>query len=109
MLLALTHAFSYIVCSKNKRKADYAKNHAGIMGLTLISHLSRTPEYIKQLHTKSYIITKGALQFRGGGNAIHVAPEVDVVTDCDALRTAEATEKERVVTMSTASVAEGAL
>ena len=34
-------------------------------------------------------------QFRGGGTAIHVAPEVDAITDCDALRTAEETDKER--------------
>ena len=53
--------------------------------------------------TKTYII-KGA-HFRRGVTAIHVAPEVDAITDCDALRTAEETEKERVVTMSTVSVA----
>ena len=65
--------------------------------------------YMKQPYTKSYII-KGA-QFRGGVTAIHVTPEVDVITDCDALHTAEETrERERVVTMSTAvSVTGGAL
>ena len=41
--------------------------------------------------TKTYII-KGA-HFRRGVTAIHVAPEVDAITDCDALRTAEETEK----------------
>ena len=41
-----------------------------------------------------------------GFTAIHVDPEVDVIRDCDALRTAEETneERERVVTMSTDSL-----
>ena len=63
--------------------------------------------YIKQPYTKSYII-KGA-EFRIGVTAIHVAPEVDVITDCGALRTAEETKKERVVTMNTVSVTGGGL
>ena len=31
----------------------------------------------------------------GGFTAIHVDPEVDVIRDCDALRTAEETNEER--------------
>ena len=42
----------------------------------------------KTTDTKSYIITET------GGTAINVAPEVDVITDCDALRIAAETEKE---------------
>ena len=37
---------------------------------------------------------KGA-QYKGGVIAIHVTPEVDLITVCDALRTAEETEQER--------------
>ena len=49
--------------------------------------------FIKQpSYTKSFK-SKGA-QFREGVTAIHVAPEVDVITDCDVLRTAQGAEKE---------------
>ena len=59
----------------------------------LYKQLFHSISYVKQPYTESYII-KGA-QFRGGVTAIHVAPKVDVITDCDALCTAEETEKER--------------
>lgn len=60
--------------------------------------------YIKQPCTKFYKV-KGA-KFRGWVTAIYVAADVDVITDCDDLRTTEeeiSTERERVVTMSAVS------
>ena len=48
---------------------------------------------MKQPYTNFYIM-KGA-QFMGDVTAIHVAPEVDVATESEALRTAEMTEKKR--------------
>ena len=52
----------------------------------------------KTTYTKSYAI-KGAQI-----TSIHVTPEGDVITDYDTMRTAERTEKERVVTMSAISL-----
>ena len=70
----------------------------------------RPISYIKQPYNKSYII-KGAQSMEGVAAKHVMAPEVDVITDCDALCTAEETEKERerAVTMSAVSVGRKAL
>ena len=47
----------------------------------------------KQLHWRGHWLCWE--QSRRGVTAIHVAPEGDVITDCDALRTTEDTEEER--------------